>query len=68
MVHTRSRLVPIDEMARLAGVTVQWLRDEASAGRIPSLRVEHRLLFHAHTVEQILLERARVEEVVPHDP
>lgn len=53
-----SRLLPIDEMARRAGVTVQWLRDEANAGSVPCLRAEHRLLFNADVVERLLLERA----------
>jgi hypothetical protein len=35
-----------------------WLKAEALAGRIPSLRVGRRLLFNPEAVEHVLLERA----------
>lgn len=45
-------------MARLARVPATRLRAEAEAGRIPHLKAGARMLFHAPTVERILLERA----------
>lgn len=53
------RLIPIASMARLAGVTVRWLRSEAEAGRVPCLWADGRILMDRETVEAILLERAR---------
>ena len=43
--------------ARL-GVPIAWLKTEAEARRIPSLRAGRRLLFNPEAVEQVLLERA----------
>lgn len=58
------RLAPIGTTARLLGVTVQWLRDEAEAGRVPCLRAGSRLLFDPEAVEAVLAERARTERTV----
>ena len=40
------------------GLSMAWLRAEAEAGRIPSLRAGRRLMFNVAAVEQALLERA----------
>ncbi len=58
MPSATTALLPIDEMAGLSGATVAWLKQEAVAGRIPSLRVEHRILFNAEAVMRVLLKRA----------
>ena len=52
-------LLPLGTMAARARVTQRWLRTEAEAGRIPCLNADNRLLFHAETVERLLLDRAR---------
>ena len=54
-------LIRLGALARRLGLSRQWLRDEAEAGRIPHLRVGHVLLFELSTVEQILAERAKTE-------
>lgn len=59
----KRRLAPIGTTARLLGVTVQWLREEADSGRVPCLRAGTRLLFDPEAVEVVLLDRAaRTEE------
>lgn len=40
------------------------LRTEAKAGRIPSLKVGRRMMFHVATVEQALLDRSSQQEGV----
>ena len=63
---TYPRLIPISAMAHIAGVTVQWLRNEADACRIPCLRAGNRILVDRETVERILLERAaKLPEAAP---
>jgi hypothetical protein len=51
------------------GLSLAWLKREAEAGRIPSLRVGKRLLFSADAVERALIQRAagRTAEGVDHD-
>jgi excisionase family DNA binding protein len=51
-------LIPLAEMAVRCGVPDAWLRREAEAKRIPSLRVGRRLLFNVEAVERALLARA----------
>lgn len=41
------------------GITVNWLKAEAEAGRIPCFRAGRKLLFDGEAVEQSLLLRAR---------
>lgn len=43
---------------RRFGLSKAWLKAEAEAGRIPSLRAGRRLLFDPEAVEAALLERA----------
>lgn len=45
-------------LARRLRLPAAWLRAEAVAGRIPSLRAGRRLLFNVEAVERTLLERA----------
>ena len=58
MIDERNNLTKIGQMARILGVTVSWLREEAEAGRIPHLRAGDRFLFHRQTVLDVLTERA----------
>jgi hypothetical protein len=60
---TTMKLVRVGPMARRLGVPVRWLQAEAEAGRIPHVRAEKVLLFDPETVERVLLERARGEDV-----
>lgn len=41
------------------GLSINWLKAEAEAGRIPSFRAGRKLLFDPEAVEQSLLRRAR---------
>ncbi len=54
-----TQLVPLTALARRLHVTSRWLRAEAEAGRIPSVRADKRFLFDQQAVESVLLERAR---------
>lgn len=61
MKDTHSQLVNLRELARhfrRFGLTSQWLRKEAEAGRIPSMRAGRRLLFNVAAVEGALGRRA----------
>ncbi len=53
------RLLFIDEMAQRSGCTTSWLREQALAGTLPCLQVDHRLLFEPDDVQQVLVELAR---------
>ena len=52
-------LLPLNIVARRLRVPVRWLRAEAEAGRVPSLRAENVFLCDPTAVEFALLERAR---------
>ena len=43
-------------LSQLTGLPDAWLRAEANAGRIPSVRIGRKLLFHFPAVERALLE------------
>jgi hypothetical protein len=45
-------------MARRLGVSRKWLKAEAEAGRVPSLRADRQFLFEPSTVERALAQRA----------
>lgn len=49
-----SELLSLGRMARRLGVTQQWLRDEADAGRVPCLKAGKRHLFNAVAVQERL--------------
>jgi hypothetical protein len=53
-----NRLFNLADMATLLGVTRHWLRAEADAGRVPSLRTDKDFLFNSDAVEKVLAERA----------
>jgi hypothetical protein len=55
----RAALPPLNHAARLLSVPSKWLRAEADAGRLPHLHAGRVYLFDVHTVERLLLERAR---------
>lgn len=54
--------IQIHDLSRRTGLPVAWLRREAEAGYIPSLRVGRRLMFDREAVERALAERAGVTE------
>lgn len=51
-------LLTLTEMSRHIGVTQQWLREEAEAGRIPCLKAGRRLLFAPCAVREVLYAKA----------
>jgi hypothetical protein len=57
--ESTSRLLPLNIIARRLRVRVRWLRSEAEAGRIPSLRADNQFLCDFEAVEAALLARAR---------
>ena len=60
MIQTQQpRLLPTGPMARRLRVPVHWLRDEAEAGRVPSIKADRVFLFDPEAVESALVERAR---------
>lgn len=58
METTTTRLVTVRGLADRLKLPAAWLRTEAEAGRIPSLRAGRRLLFNPTAVERVLLNRA----------
>lgn len=55
---TCPELVTDSQMARILRVNLRWLRAEAEAGRIPSVKAERRYLFNRLAVEKTLAARA----------
>ena len=51
-------VLPLPRMARRLGVTARWLRAEAEAGRVPSLRAGTHLLFNPAAVQRVIAARA----------
>lgn len=51
--------VDVQVLAQRVGLPEAWLRREAEADRIPSLRVGRRLMFSIEAVEAGLFDRAR---------
>ena len=56
-----SDLLTLQRLAARLRLPREWLGDEALAGRLPCLRVGHKLLFNLSAVEQLLAERAAGE-------
>lgn len=54
--------VPITTLAYRTGLSASWLKAEARAGRIPSLRMGRRRMFNIDAVEAAILERARASD------
>ena len=50
--------IPLRNLAHRLGLPAAWLKREAESGRIPSLRVNHRLMFNQKTVEEFLMDYA----------
>ena len=48
----------IEPLAARLGVPIAWLKREAGAGRIPSLTIGLRRLFHPESVAEVLIERS----------
>jgi hypothetical protein len=57
--ETTRTLLPLTVVARRLRVPSRWLRAEAEAGRVPSLRAGNQFLSDLEAVEAALLERAR---------
>lgn len=53
-----SELLTLSRIARRVGVSQQWLRAEADAGRIPCLRAGRRYLFDLDATKEALARRA----------
>ena len=53
-----TKLISVRGLADRLKLPAAWLKAEAEAERIPSLRAGRRLLFNPEAVEQVLLERA----------
>ncbi|MCA9312599.1 MAG: hypothetical protein KDA21_15400 [Phycisphaerales bacterium] len=58
---TEQTFVSLHLLARRTRLPTSWLREEARAGRIPSLRVSRRLMFNLEEVEAALRARSRPE-------
>ncbi len=56
--------IPLQSLAQRLGLPAAWLKAEADAGRIPSLRAGRRIVFSAEAVEAVLLERDREKETL----
>jgi len=58
-------LLSLSRMARRLGVTQQWLRDQADAGKVPCLTAGTRYLFNPVAVqEKLAIEAARSRQEV----
>lgn len=53
-----TELLSLARMARRLGVTQDWLRSEADAGRVPCLKADKRYLFNAAAVQDALAAKA----------
>lgn len=53
-----NEVLSLSRMARRIGVTQQWLREEAEAGRLPCLRAGRRFLFNVEAVQQAIASKA----------
>lgn len=53
-----SELLSLSRLARRLGVTQQWLRDQADAGKIPCLKAGNRYLFNPVAVQEALAAKA----------
>lgn len=54
----KSTFISAIELSNELGLPLAWLKAEAKAGRIPSLKVGRRRLFDADSVRCVLAERA----------
>ena len=51
-------LLSLSRLARRLGVTQDWLRDQADAGKVPCLRAGKRYLFNVVAVQEALAVQA----------
>lgn len=56
--ENEKKLLNLRDLAHRLELPMSWLREEASSGRIPCLRVGRRVLFSFAAVEESLLYRA----------
>ena len=57
---TKSTFISVIELSNELGLPLAWLKAEAKAGRIPSLKVGLRRLFDADSVRHVLAKRAKL--------
>jgi excisionase family DNA binding protein len=53
---------------RHLGITRDWLREEAKAGRLPSLRIGRTMLFNFDAVVEVIARRAAAGEAPAQQP
>ena len=53
-----SELFGLSRMSRRLGVTMQWLREQADAGKVPCLKAGKRYLFNPVAVQEALAAKA----------
>lgn len=56
--QTAMETLTLSRMARRLGVTAQWLREEAEAGRLPCVKAGKRYIFEPQAVQSELARRA----------
>ena len=58
MDDSKRRVLGLVELARRYRVPISWLRAEAKAGRLPSVKAGSQHLFNVEAVDRALAERA----------
>jgi hypothetical protein len=58
MENRKSKAVNLVVLSRTLRLPLRWLKSEAEAGRIPSLKAGNVLLFNIDAVRKVLAERA----------
>jgi excisionase family DNA binding protein len=56
--HVMNDLLSLSRLARRLGITQQWLRAQADAGKIPCLKAGNRYLFNPVAVQEALAAKA----------
>lgn len=59
-------LLTLSQMARDLRVTMKWLKEEAEAGRVPSLLAGRQRLFNPDAVRSVLSDRAAKPQELSH--
>lgn len=62
MVTEPQKYISLTMLSGKTGLPLAWLRREAKAGRIPSLRVGRRMLFDSEAVTVALADMSRPEK------
>lgn len=61
-------VISLGRMARRAGVTHRWLREQADAGKLPCIKAGTRYLFNPEAVQEALAtQAARTRQGRRHD-